>query len=100
MKKRILLLDEATANIDPVSDATIQEVIKGTFTYQTVLIIAHRIQTIMHCDKVLVLEKGEIVEFESPTKLMEDSESYFYSFANGLSTKGKNKRLNVHVEEI
>ena len=59
-RKKIMVLDEATANIDLKTEENIQNCIKEEFTDTTMLIIAHRIQTIMDCDRILVLEKGKI----------------------------------------
>ena len=70
-RNRIILIDEATANIDLNTEKKIQEVIKDKFMEFTVLTIAHRINTILHNDRILVLEKGEVLEFDSPDKLLQ-----------------------------
>ncbi len=58
----ILILDEATSNIDPVSDALIQNAIKKITKDRTSIIISHRLSTILNCDRILVLDKGKKVE--------------------------------------
>ena len=58
--KKIVLVDEATASIDIVTDSLIQKVIKKQFANRTVLTIAHRINTVIDSDKILVLDKGKI----------------------------------------
>jgi ABC-type multidrug transport system fused ATPase/permease subunit len=78
---KILILDEATANVDQTTDTLVQEAIRREFSNCTVITIAHRIATIMDYDKVLVLDHGEIQEFDSPTNLLQNSESAFYSLA-------------------
>ncbi|XP_023170245.2 probable multidrug resistance-associated protein lethal(2)03659 isoform X2 [Drosophila hydei] len=74
-ENRILVMDEATANVDPQTDALIQATIRNKFKDCTVLTIAHRLHTIMDSDKVLVLDAGHVVEFGSPYELLTTSES-------------------------
>ncbi|GLG99910.1 Uncharacterized protein GBIM_06293 [Gryllus bimaculatus] len=74
---RILVLDEATANVDPQTDALIQETIRRKFGDRTVLTIAHRLNTIMDSDKVLVMDAGQAVEYDHPHILLQNKESIF-----------------------
>lgn len=76
-KSKILVLDEATASIDNTTDATIQKMIRENFQDATVLTIAHRLNTILDSDRVLVLDDGRVAEFESPDNLMRDENSLF-----------------------
>ncbi|XP_054614670.1 multidrug resistance-associated protein 1 [Dunckerocampus dactyliophorus] len=69
-KTKILVLDEATAAVDMETDNLIQTTIRSQFEECTVLTIAHRLNTIMDYTRVLVLEKGEMVEFDSPSSLI------------------------------
>uniref|UniRef100_A0A069DZT4 ABC-type glutathione-S-conjugate transporter n=1 Tax=Panstrongylus megistus TaxID=65343 RepID=A0A069DZT4_9HEMI len=80
-KSKVLVLDEATAAVDLETDDLIQSTIRTEFADCTVLTIAHRINTILDSDRVLVLDKGEIVEFNSPDTLLKDRTSLFYSMA-------------------
>jgi ATP-binding cassette, subfamily C (CFTR/MRP), member 1 len=73
----ILLLDEATAAVDTETDAMIQRMIRTIFKDKTVITIAHRLNTIMDSDRVLVLDKGEIKEFDSPKVLLQSSDGIF-----------------------
>jgi len=72
---RILVMDEATANVDPQTDALIQATIRNKFRDCTVLTIAHRLHTIMDLDKVLVMDAGRAVEFGTPFELLTAADS-------------------------
>ena len=80
-RTKILVLDEATAAIDLETDALIQKTIRKEFSDCTVLTIAHRLHTILDSTRILVLDKGRVVEFDKPDNLLADSESQFYSLA-------------------
>ena len=69
-KSKIIIMDEATANVDFKTDRLIQEVIRDKFKDSTVVTIAHRLNTIVDYDKVLVLDGGHVVEFDTPNVLM------------------------------
>ncbi|CAD8099082.1 unnamed protein product [Paramecium primaurelia] len=77
-KSKIVLIDEATANIDIDTEQKIQQSILRLFKDHTVITIAHRINTILHCDKIVVMSKGEVKEFGSPSDLLNDKSSLFY----------------------
>ncbi|XP_051631006.1 multidrug resistance-associated protein 1 isoform X5 [Manacus candei] len=79
-KSKILVLDEATAAVDLETDKLIQSTIKSQFEECTVLTIAHRLNTIMDYTRVLVLERGEVVECGSPEQLLRER-GIFYSMA-------------------
>ncbi|KAI1884962.1 hypothetical protein AGOR_G00215300 [Albula goreensis] len=76
---KILLLDEATAAIDTENDRLIQETIRVCFAGCTMLIIAHRLNTVMSCNRVMVLDQGEIMEFDTPSVLLADENSRFHA---------------------
>ncbi|KAI1311964.1 hypothetical protein EDD11_003220 [Mortierella claussenii] len=80
-KTKILILDEATAAVDVETDELIQKTIRKEFKDRTILTIAHRIKTVMDSDKILVLEKGRVEEFESPEVLLKRPDSLFFSLA-------------------
>jgi len=74
----ILLLDEATSAVDYETDKLIQTTIRTEFQKSTVLTIAHRVDTIVDYDRVIVLSAGKILENDSPTKLLENRNSDFF----------------------
>ncbi|XP_061994727.1 putative ABC transporter C family member 15 [Rosa rugosa] len=76
-KRRILVLDEATASIDTATDVVIQETIRRETSGCTVITVAHRIPTVIDNDLVLVLDEGKVLEYDSPARLLEDSSSAF-----------------------
>jgi len=80
-KSKILVLDEATAAVDLETDDLIQETIRREFKDCTIITIAHRLNTIIDYDKVVVMDKGEIAEFDTPSALLENTNSIFYSMA-------------------
>jgi ABC-type multidrug transport system fused ATPase/permease subunit len=109
-KNKILVMDEATANVDFETDACIQKTIRKLFHDVTVITIAHRsaslslplslcpllplpapssdyhrINTILDYDRVLVLERGKIIEFDNPQKLLANPDSAFF----GLAKEGR-----------
>lgn len=81
-RPEILILDEATSALDNESEVLIQKVIENLKNKITVLLIAHRLSTVMNCTKLLVLQNGEIKEQGSPEELMADPNSYFFKVSN------------------
>lgn len=80
-KSRILILDEATAAVDLETDDLIQNTIRREFSHCTVLTIAHRLNTILDSSRVMVLDSGKIVEFDSPSVLLNNKQGHFYAMA-------------------
>ncbi|XP_075974897.1 multidrug resistance-associated protein 1-like isoform X2 [Anticarsia gemmatalis] len=80
-KTPLLVLDEATAAVDLETDELIQKTIRSEFAACTVLTIAHRLNTIMDSTKVMVLDKGRLVEFAPPEQLLQDKNSLFHNMA-------------------
>lgn len=81
-KNKIVIMDEATANIDIVTEATVQKLISEEFKNSTVITVAHRLNTVVNSDKILVLSFGKVVEFDTPQSLQNNSDSEFYSLLN------------------
>ncbi len=67
---RVLILDEATANLDSHTEQLVQQALETVSQGRTTIVIAHRLSTVMHADRILVMENGEIVEEGSHQKLI------------------------------
>ncbi|KAJ2716063.1 hypothetical protein H4R19_000855 [Coemansia spiralis] len=76
-RAKVLVLDEATAAIDNTTDAIIQQTIRSEFKHCTVLTIAHRLDTIMDSDMVLVIDAGRMGEYDTPQNLLQKENSLF-----------------------
>ena len=76
-KPQILILDEATANIDTETESIIQQSLEKIKSIGTMLIVAHRLSTIQHCDKIFVLQDGKIIESGSHQDLLKNK-GYYY----------------------
>uniref|UniRef100_A0A674N4C6 Si:ch211-221f10.2 n=1 Tax=Takifugu rubripes TaxID=31033 RepID=A0A674N4C6_TAKRU len=74
---KILILDEATSAIDTETDRLLQDTLCCVFGSCTTLVIAHRLNTVMNCSRVMVLDNGQILEFDSPAALLADENSQF-----------------------
>ncbi|RHY95782.1 hypothetical protein DYB31_015775, partial [Aphanomyces astaci] len=67
---RVVVLDEATAATDAATDRHLQQLIRTEFEHSTVLIIAHRLASVRHCDRIMVFEKGHVVQCDAPDALL------------------------------
>jgi len=107
-KSKILVLDEATANVDKQTDDFIQAKIKEKFPHCTIFTIAHRLSTIANYDKVLVLDKGRKVEFDEPYKLLvktvgdttiTNDEGHFASMVLNTGARSSEEILKIAKEK-
>ncbi|KAF0691726.1 Aste57867_17102 [Aphanomyces stellatus] len=80
-RSKVVVLDEATANIDPESDRLIQQTMRECFHDVTRLIIAHRLDTILDSDRILVLDAGVVKEYDAPSVLLANKEGAFAQLA-------------------
>ncbi|XP_022822572.1 multidrug resistance-associated protein 4-like [Spodoptera litura] len=92
---QILIMDEATANVDPQTDNFIQETIRRQFVSCTVLTIAHRLNTIMDSDKVLVMSSGQVAEYDHPYVLLSDPNSHFSAMVRETGEKNSANLFQV-----
>lgn len=95
---KVIIMDEATANVDPETDARIQQTIRTEFDDSTILCIAHRLRTVIDFNRIMVLDQGKLVEFDTPYNLlMRDNgifrkmcmESGEFDFLRQQAEKGK-----------
>lgn len=86
-KAKIVIFDEATANIDVVSEQKIMELIKHEFKDATVLTIAHRLNTIINSDRIAVMHYGRLKEYGKPDDLLATDGSIFQGLVNELQAK-------------
>merc|ERR1712012_49796 len=84
-KTKVLVLDEATAAVDLETDDLIQSTIRAEFQGCTIITIAHRLNTVLESNRVVVLDQGKLVEFESPAALMAKTNSVFYGMAKNAN---------------
>ncbi|KAF0692847.1 hypothetical protein As57867_016062, partial [Aphanomyces stellatus] len=81
VQSKIVVLDEATAAMDHDTDVRLQQVIATEFATATVLTIAHRLHTVMHSDRIMVMDAGRVVEFDTPTALLAKEDGIFRHLA-------------------
>eukprot|EP00939_MAST-03C_sp_MAST-3C-sp1_P000360 g360.t1 len=82
-RRKIVVCDEPTSNVDMASDRKIQDVLRHALARRkcTVITIAHRLQTVVDHDKILVMDSGKVAEFDTPTALLSDSRTILYAMA-------------------
>ncbi|KAI1293287.1 hypothetical protein EDD11_008442 [Mortierella claussenii] len=78
-KSKVVVLDEATASVDMATDALIQKAIRIDFAHSTVITVAHRINTIIDYDRILVMHQGQVAEYDTPRNLLSNPDSVFSS---------------------
>ena len=88
-KSKVVILDEATATVDLKTEQSIQKLVDSRFKGSTMLVIAHRLQTIINSDKVLLIGDGRKREFGDPKKLMKDENSLFRKLVDRMQSAGK-----------
>ncbi|KAL2812693.1 P-loop containing nucleoside triphosphate hydrolase protein [Aspergillus granulosus] len=84
---KILVLDEATSNVDSKTDQTMQRIIREKFSSHTILAVAHKLDTILDYDKVVVLDAGQVIECEDPYTLLTRDSAFSKLYANSLASE-------------
>ncbi|MDP2317591.1 MAG: ABC transporter ATP-binding protein [Pseudomonadota bacterium] len=82
----IVVLDEATASVDPVTEQLLQQAIERVFTRKTCLVIAHRLSTVVHADRIVVMDAGRVVEQGTHAELLARDGAYASLFREGFGT--------------
>ena len=88
-RNQIVILDEATSNIDVITEQHVQQLIHSEFKDCTMITIAHRLNTIMSSDKILVMDQGQVAEFDSPEVLKKNEKSEFRRLLKSIEKKEK-----------
>ena len=98
---RILILDEATANIDTQTEMVIQQALKGILQGRTSIVIAHRLSTILNADVIVVLDQGQVLEVGRHQDLLEKGGAYsrLYAINYGLDGAGAKDAAHVHADD-
>lgn len=97
---RILVLDEATANVDPETDKLIQTTIRTKFSECTVLTIAHRLHTVMDSDRVLVMDAGRVAEYGHPYELLQNKDGNLKGLVDQTGVTTANLLLEIAKEVL
>jgi len=97
-KAKVLCIDEATASVDRETDLLLQQAIRAEFRDNTVLTIAHRIQTVLDCDRVLVMDGGRVAEFDPPSVLLANRQSMFYSLVHGNNADNAAQQVKENTQ--
>ncbi|KAH8031653.1 hypothetical protein HPB51_019667 [Rhipicephalus microplus] len=94
---KIVLLDEATSQMDGDTDHLIQTTLREAFAKSTLIAIAHRLHTVLDYDRILVMDKGKVKEYDTPASLLSNPESAFFKMAAsaGVSAQRKSHPLDA-----
>ncbi|XP_023215396.1 multidrug resistance-associated protein 4-like [Centruroides sculpturatus] len=94
-QNKILVMDEATSNIDKRTDSCLQKIIRKKFKSCTVLTIAHRLHTIIDSDRVLVLDTGKVQDFDSPYALLKNVNGIFHNLVKKTGVASMNELYEI-----
>lgn len=94
-RSKLIIFDEATSSVDYATDELITATIRRSFEQSTILTIAHRLRTIIDFDLVIVMDKGQVVEFDAPAKLLDDETSRFFKLC-----RASGRRELAHLKKL
>mmetsp|Transcript_6250 Transcript_6250/g.18862 ORF Transcript_6250/g.18862 Transcript_6250/m.18862 type:complete len:1282 (+) Transcript_6250:91-3936(+) len=95
---KVMVLDEATAAIDHDTDDLVQKTIRKTLTHCTLITVAHRLQTVMDSDQILVMDKGKVAEMGPPIKLLSNSRGLFSKLVAEVGGEMSNKLRRMALQ--
>ena len=75
-KRKIIVFDEATANLDIESESSILDATEKLLAFQTSIVIAHRLETVLNAEKIMVMENGNLIGFDSHNNLLKNNQTY------------------------
>ncbi|EAS02536.2 ABC transporter C family protein (macronuclear) [Tetrahymena thermophila SB210] len=99
-QSQLIVLDEATANVDMQTDELIQQKIRQRFSNSTLITIAHRLNTIADYDQVIVMDQGQVIEQGTPYELLQNEQGHFYLMVQHTGTKNFELIKNIASQQI
>uniref|UniRef100_A0A803L033 ABC-type xenobiotic transporter n=1 Tax=Chenopodium quinoa TaxID=63459 RepID=A0A803L033_CHEQI len=93
-KSKVLVLDEATASVDTATDNDIQQTLREHFSDSTLIIVAHRITSVISSDQVIVLSQGTVEECDRPSSLLQNPTSSFLRLVNEYTARSNSKKMD------
>jgi len=99
-KSRVLVLDEATASVDFDTDILIQRALRSAFPNTTLMVIAHRLNTVMDMNRIIALDKGTLVEFLSPAELLKNKESMLYGMVQATGNANAKQLVEIALGKV
>lgn len=98
-RSKVLVLDEATASVDTATDNVIQQTLREHFSDSTLIIIAHRITSVISSDQVIVLSHGAVEECDTPSSLLLNHSSSFSKLVNEYTTRSKSNKMDPRIRK-
>eukprot|EP00941_MAST-03F_sp_MAST-3F-sp1_P003806 g3806.t1 len=99
LSPHIVIMDEPTANVDATTDANVQSVIQREFEGSTLITIAHRLETVIQSDKIMVLDSGKISEFGPPWELLKNKKGSFSQMVAASDSSSSLRKLALNAQE-